>query len=448
MRLLSPFFSLRAASSSLRSHTLYVFLVFILLYLLLVQYAHMRCFRDPTSLFFDPNRGYLPAYSAYRAQQANAFIDKANNGAQMPQFPKVQKPENPGFCVGFASIAREEARYFRTAVGTALADLSETERADIHLILFIAHTDPNQHPAYSEKWLHELADTVLLYDPDEVDIEHIKELETGQARISGREKGLFDYTYLLKACYAVNASYVVMLEDDIVALDGWYHRTRNALDTAERQTGAMGASKWLYLRLFYTEEFLGWNTEEWPIYLFCSAAVIATVAVLLLGTRHYLPPTRRFLANETILLFCGVCTPLLIALFFAAGRVTMLPIPAGVHDMPRFGCCSQGLVFPRSRVPDLVAWFESRRIGYVDTLTEEYADRNGEIRWALTPSVLQHVGRKSSKADDFTTRPDRYHLSVAERLWNFAFETNDAAALHLEHEHELAKAKASRVDFP
>lgn len=163
--------------------------------------------------------------------------------------------------------------------------------------------------------------------------------------------------------------------------------------------------------------------------------MIATVAVLLLGIRHYLMPskTRRFLTNETILLLSGVCVPLLIALFFAAGRATMLPIPPGVHNMPRFGCCSQGLVFPQSRVPDLVAWYESRRIGYVDMLTEEYADLNGEIRWALTPSVLQHVGRKSSKADDYTTRP-KYYLSMAERLWNFAFETNDAKALRLEHE--------------
>lgn len=254
MRLLSP----RPVSSSsssfcLRSHTIHVLLVFLFLYLLLVQYARMRCFCDPTSLFFDPSRGYLPAYSTVRAEQANAFIDKINDAAthKLPQgSPKVaeeKKPENeknPGLCVGIASIAREGARYFKTAVGTALADLSETERADIRLILFIAHTDPTRHPAYSERWLLELADTVLLYDPDEVDIEHIRGLETDQqAKVSGREKGLFDYTYLLKACYAVNASYVVMLEDDVVALDGWYHRTRDALRIAERQTAAMGASK-------------------------------------------------------------------------------------------------------------------------------------------------------------------------------------------------------------
>ena len=34
-----------------------------------------------------------------------------------------------------------------------------------------------------------------------------------------------------------------MLEDDVVALDGWYHRTCEALDSAEKQTREMGVSK-------------------------------------------------------------------------------------------------------------------------------------------------------------------------------------------------------------
>lgn len=77
-----------------------------------------------------------------------------------------------------------------------------------------------------------------------------------------------------------------MLEDDVLAMDGWYYRTREALDSAERQMAEKDESKCkhsiyqlsyppnyllgLYLRLFYTEQFLGWNSEEWPTYLFYS----------------------------------------------------------------------------------------------------------------------------------------------------------------------------------
>jgi hypothetical protein len=232
-----------ATNLLLRSHTAKVFLVFLLLYLLLVQYARTTCYRDPSSAFFDANRGYLPHYSTIRSQQADAFIEKVNTG----QITPVKASANPSLCVGFATVARDGARYFKTAVGSVLDNLSESERANLYLILFIAHSDPNKHPAYSEKWLHEVADTVLLYNRDEVDMNRIVELEQEQNKLSGREKGLFDYTYLLKACHAVNASHVVMLEDDVVALDGWLHRAWKALGDAARQTAEIGVPECEFL---------------------------------------------------------------------------------------------------------------------------------------------------------------------------------------------------------
>lgn len=80
----------------------------------------------------------------------------------------------PQICLGFATIARKGARYFKSAVGSVLEGLSEEERADIHLILSIAHTDPSQHPAYYESWFHKVADQVLVYDKENVDVEHIR----------------------------------------------------------------------------------------------------------------------------------------------------------------------------------------------------------------------------------------------------------------------------------
>jgi hypothetical protein len=137
-------------------------------------------------------------------------------------------------------------------------------------------------------------------------------------------------------------------------------------------------------------------------------------------------------------LFSGVCTPLLIGLFFAAGRVSMIQFQQGVHQMPRFGCCSQAFVFPRSRVPDLVDLYQSKRIGYVDTITEEFAGANNEIRWAVTPIIMQHAGRRSSKSVSNDSHAPLKHkskgeLSDVEKLWNFGFELNDADALRSEH---------------
>ncbi len=67
----------------------------------------------------------------------------------------------------------------------------------------------------------------------------------------------------------------------------------------------------------------------------------------------------------------------------------------------------------------------------VDQLLEDYANDNGEIRSALTPSVLQLVGAKGSKDDDTVgeTRHPIYH---------FEFELHDWKSLRQEHLRTLA----------
>ena len=184
----------------------------------------------------------------------------------------------------------------------------------------------------------------------------------------------------------------------------------------------------LYLRLFYTQKFLGWNSEEWFIYFSCSLFIIASVGAAFVVIRHFLPQTSRFIPNRIIAVFCLICTPLCIILFFFAGRVSMLPPSAGVHQMPEFGCCSQALAFPHERVMDVIEWYESQQEGNADTLLETYADAHSEIRWALTPSLFQHIGVISTKYEDNGERRN------AKSIWNYLFELNDPVALQLEHE--------------
>ncbi|KAJ5720927.1 uncharacterized protein N7483_008861 [Penicillium malachiteum] len=203
----------------------------------------------------------------------------------MAQNETTKSSSHPELCVGIATVARRGARYFKSTVGSLLEGLSEEERSGINLILFIAHTNASEHPAYAEPWLFKVADNVLLYDPQTVDINHIRELETDAAKVHGREKPLFDYTYLLEACAATNAPYVAMIEDDVVAQDGWYHKTREAIKSADKQIKQIGAPHWLYLRLFYTEEFFGWNSEFWFTYLTASISVVALIAGLCIAAR-------------------------------------------------------------------------------------------------------------------------------------------------------------------
>jgi hypothetical protein len=188
------------------------------------------------------------------------------------------------------------------------------------------------------------------------------------------------------------------------------------------------------MRLFYTEEFFGWNIEDAPMRAFWCTLLIASVAASLLWFRSRFPDINHYLTNLTIAAICCICMPLLITLYFSAGKVTTLPHPEGVNQMNNYGCCAQGLVWPRNKAKELMDWYDTDHpYGFGDMLIEEYADRRGEMRCALTPSVIQHIGSTSSRGDDFGPQA-KHGRNDAQKLWNFAFEMNNADALRREHE--------------
>lgn len=190
----------------------------------------------------------------------------------------------------------------------------------------------------------------------------------------------------------------------------------------------------LYLRLFYTQKFLGWNKEEWLTYFTYSLLGVSAMATLLVLTRRYLtlPQVTRLLSSKDIMVLCLFCAPLCIILFFSAGRASMLSMPSGVHQMSEFGCCTQALAFPHDRVADITSLYTSKKQGFADSLLEEYANDHNELRWALSPSIFQHVGAKSSKYKQSGRRRG------AKSIWNFMFELNDPVELQKEHETAVA----------
>jgi hypothetical protein len=117
------------------------------------------------------------------------------------------------------------------------------------------------------------------------------------------------------------------------------------------------------------------------------------------------------------LLVLGIWMPAAITLYFLAGRLSMQPFPSGVREMPAYGCCSQGLVFPRHQLDPLIQRLRSPALKehYPDQIIEAVA---GErlAKWALVPSVLQHVGRKGSS----TALP-----GSVKQTWNFQFELGE-----------------------
>ena len=387
------------------------FLGFVCLYFLALLSCSYTFKRDPTSAFFDPRLGYERAYSVKRQAQALSFIATAENKG-----PSSNTPEALRLCIGISTIGRPGEQYVQSTIGSLLEGLSQEERAEIHLITFIAQTDPNQHPIYNERWPKAASDEVLLYNVSKQEIAHLAELERSK---NFREKGLWDYTYVLSRCISTGAPYVAILDDDVLAVAGWFNRTMDAIEFANARTPQQKRSNWLYLRLFYTEEFFGFNKEHWPLYLLSSIGVFLAAGFALIVVRSI--GFQKYTSDRTVTVVCGVCVPACIILYFLIGRNALYPLAPGVHQMQHSGCCGQGLLYPRDMAIPLVDYLREKGNGFPDSVVEEWANEHNYIRWAVVPSLLQHIGGRSSKGDDFGGMA-KHAGSVAEKIWSFSFE--------------------------
>ncbi|KAI1748284.1 integral membrane protein [Xylaria castorea] len=414
-----------------------VLLGFLFVYVLLIGFLRSLCWKDPTSKFFQSKRAHSSTYSTYRIQQAIQQVNVASASAER----QIQKSRDfsTELCIGIPSVRREGVSYLKLALGSLQHGLNSEERMRLHFVVLLAHINQTDHPDHNMPWLGSMVDTLASYSDNEERLMLAQAINSESHAI----KSKFDYSVVMEECEKTRAPYILMIEDDVVFLDGWRHRTMKALDIATTKSWEAGKADFLYLRLFYYEGLLGWNSESWPTYLGSSLAVMAIVLSSLLLARRYV--ARTHISHSLILLVTLAFTPLLIILFFAAGRNCMLPQSTGVHFMDKYGCCGQGLVFPRSTVTnDLLPLFRSNISSIVptDSYIEQYADDTGALRWALTPVVMQHVGGQSSHKG---RRGDTYGPS---HLWNFDFERNDATQLAAEHaEAQYDLIDRSEIDF-
>jgi len=379
---------------------------FLIFYLFLTQYYRHANYRDPTSFFFDPNRAYEGTYSMGRIREADAFI----KSAELLPADLTTSQQPPAMCIGIATVARRDEQYVRRTIGSLLDGLTDEERRTIYLNILIGHTELIKHPISGDRWIRALPNKVLKYK--ENDVPRIKNWEEGGWY---RNKTIFDYTYLLNDCYSTGARYIAMIEDDTLAVEGWYPRALEALRNIETEMSRRPGRSWVFLRLFYTEDLFGWNSEDWPIYVFWSFVTWVLTTSLMIFARSRSRAVQNFMPNTSVLAISVVCIPALVALFFACGRNSIWPLKPGIHEMNKNGCCSQGYVYPRDIVASLLQKTDLETDWLVDMMVEKISDKEGWIRWATTPALLQHIGSTSSKGYGFD--------QTAGHLWNFGFES-------------------------
>ena len=72
----------------------------------------------------------------------------------------------------------------------------------------------------------------------------------------------------------------------------------------------------------------------------------------------------------------------------------MLPPSEGVHREDGFGCCNQGLIYPREVAADLASYLEEVSANMPhDNAIMEYSRKKRLALFALYPMQVQHVGK-------------------------------------------------------
>ncbi|GIK02072.1 hypothetical protein Aspvir_006115 [Aspergillus viridinutans] len=400
---------------------------FAVFYSLILIFCHFNSSRDPGSFFFRPEEGYRPHYSVRRILESRHFISRFNqSSAQRKQSLQsvTSGGRDPTICAGIVTVKRPIEQNLDTTVGSLLDGLSREQRANIVVHVLFALSNASDHPDYQQPWASNVIDRILTYKNSGADVD---KMERWERENMIKDKSLIDYQLSLKSCYeGTKAPWILLLEDDVVAQREWYRHTMRSLETIKHWRSHGKIKDWLYLRLFYTEKFLGWNTEEWPTYLISSLAVISLVALTGVCARRRSRHMQGILTNSFLAVVCLLFVPLLIGLYFLAGRVTVQPMRPGVHLMNSHGCCSQALLFPREKAPLLIDHLEKMqrtRPEPVDSAIEILADQEGLDRWAMSPSQMQHVGAASYKENRKSYGLDGpYTVKGAHGVWSMSFE--------------------------
>ncbi|KAI6784140.1 uncharacterized protein J7T54_004686 [Emericellopsis cladophorae] len=407
---------------------------FWILWLSFAMWCWFNSADDPSSPFFSPKRAFRRAHSLVRQSEATVFIERLLASRVSSEASLAHETER--LCVGIPSVHRPHSTPLLHTLGTLSDNLSAKERGNIHIVVLLADRSPRTHPAYGEPWLTHLADDVMVYENHDDKDAHGKHEPDSAYRVipyDVRRKGRgwtrgetiqLDHSVLIEACRQHGSPYFALMQDDVIASRDWYQRAMNGIDEVE-QRSEESKQDWLYLRLFYSEMLMGWNSEEVPEYLkqIGTAYGLLAALVMLAWAFRRRPSWHSKLGigspvphsfGHAAALILGLWAPAATVLVFLTGRVTLHRImtPPQVREMPQYGCCAQGLVFPLRHLEGLQGVLREPPYRFpADMVIDVFGDERGLAKWALDPSVLQHVGMLES-----SDRGKRVEV------WNFGFE--------------------------
>lgn len=370
------------------------------------------------SAFYSPNLARFTDLPERRKADSRIALAQMETYAKAHgyQLPLFNKPSARRLCVGIVSIRRKEGEgsgeskatkdheYLSQTTASLLTRIPWKYQDRVHITLYNVEKDPSEH--WEAQKISRLLRTV---SPDYRGItgQQVEEILKAGGIIY---KENIDYQAALQDQLSLGGcQYSLILEDDVLATDGWYEQIERVLEAVPKDR------PWHYVKLFSTLKFQGYQWD--PLVIAEMLATIATAGIILFFSVFIL-----LLALDSL---CGdkgfkwsrqwlrECTLGQIILILALATVSVRVIGRqniriGLNNRlyPSETCIlTQAVLYPREQLSVLDSYLTSHRHPrmppidmHFPNLASEYRSRSGKelLSFVWMPDLFQHIGLHSS----------------------------------------------------
>lgn len=222
-----------------------------------------------------------------------------------------------------------------------------------------------------------------------------------------RQKEADDYVFCLNASRALNYSYVLMLEDDVMphrdilgVVDYVLHQRLNVYK-AVRDTDR--TRPFSYLKLYYPEKWQGYAWEmdrilELVCFGFIGAGVISLMCSVLskcFGNKVFEFTTFNFLLGFFVFILAASLL----------GRQAVMELRRFSTQMYKFGpsprCCTPGMLYNSKILPDMMNYIIKHTEVNKDLAIYDFTKESDIPGFLLEPNLMHHIGMYSALVERY-----------------------------------------------
>ncbi len=219
--------------------------------------------------------------------------------------------------------------------------------------------------------------------------------DPGAAIMDTFDKEKEDYAFCIDVALTYKASYVLMIEDDVLPVTDLFGVLEALLDSSILRRN----SNWAYLKLFYPDRWKGYGYEFVPLVELCGLGLIGGSTFL--SCAHLWGRHNRNHRTKPRHFAVGFIYAVLIAVTVGRQYVTeWRRVSKSTYTVvPAPDCCTPAILYSSQNAKELSEHLKMTTCSAafpVDAAIEQFASKHGHEKYLVEPNLMQHIGMLSS----------------------------------------------------